>query len=105
MSKIRNVHHLRSQIKLLKELSAVQEQQIKTDFDAIRESLKPENILWTVISSLFGIRINRNDFFQLGFTTVIGMMVKKFFKKKEKKTEEKSHFFQSLWNGFKDFLN
>src|SRR6185369_12539978 len=93
MNKIENLDQLRAEIRRMKSLAKLQEQQIKNDVQGIREDLKPENIFWNAITSLTGIKMNKSEFFQDGIAYGLSLLLQRFVLKTEKKVESKVYDF------------
>ncbi|MCX6292209.1 MAG: hypothetical protein NT126_10660 [Bacteroidetes bacterium] len=106
MKKIENLHELRAEISRMKGVAKQQELQIKKDLSEIRDDLRPENILWNSLSSLTGIKINRNEFLKDGIAYGISLFIQRFILKTEKKMENKVYdFMDSLFERVKSFVN
>jgi hypothetical protein len=106
MKKIENVHQLRTEIDRLKITARRQEQQIKNDLHEIREDLKPANLLWKAVSSLTGIMINRNEFFQKGIMYGLSIIVQRFILKSETNIESRVYdFVDTIFERVKGLVN
>lgn len=105
MSKIENIHQLRFEIIRLRGESKKQEELIKNDLKGIKEDLKPVNLVWSTLSSITGIKMNRNEFFKDGFAFGLSMLIQRFVLKTEKKVEHLIYdFVDSLVNRVKQYI-
>ena len=96
MNKIENAEQLRTEIYRLKNIASQQQEQIKNDVKAIREDLKPENIIWNTLSSITGIKINKSDFFKEGIAVGIYVLIQRFILKKERNIQKENLNFSVL---------
>ena len=85
---IKNLAELKAEIKRLQELSAVQEKIIREDVTDIRESLKPKNLLLDGLSSITGIKIDKNNFLTGGITAGLLLLFRKYISKAEANAED-----------------
>jgi len=86
--RIENIAGLRSEIKRLKGLSAVQEKIIRDDIADIKESLKPKNILMDALESITGLKFDRKSIFENGLTAGLFLLVKRYISRAESKAED-----------------
>jgi len=93
MKRIENVEQLRAEISRLKIVAKQQEAQLRSDVSEIREDLKPENLLWNSLTSLTGIKVNRNEFFKDGIAYGLSLIIQRYILKTEKKLESKAYDF------------
>jgi hypothetical protein len=106
MSRINNVTELRAEIVRLRKVSEEQKQQIKNNVQDIGESLKPSNLLFSFLSSVTGIHIDKNEFFKDGIAYGISLLIQRFVLKTEKKIEHKIYeWVDTLFIRIKDFMN
>lgn len=106
MNEIRNQRDLHAEIKRLKEKSASLEKELKSDIAQLKEDIKPVNLLLSAISSITGIKINRNDMFKEGFAYGISSLVQRFVLKTERKLEDQIYdWVDKLFEKIKIWLN
>ena len=106
MKKIENIHQLRAEIDRLKIAAKQQEAQLRNDVKEIREDLKPENLLWNSLSSLTGIKINKNEFFKDGIAYGLSLIIQRYILKTEKKMENKVYdFVDGLFDRVKNIVS
>ena len=106
MSKIENMQQLRLEITRLRGEVKKQEAQVKNDLREVREELKPANLVWSALSSITGIKMNRNEFFKDGFAFGMSMLLQRFVLKTEKKVEHLIYeFIDSLVNRIKHYTD
>src|SRR5689334_6878102 len=106
MKQIENLEQLRSEISRVKAIAKNQELQIKNDLKSIREDLKPGNIFWNAVSSLTGIKVNKNEFFKDGIAYGLSLIVQRYILKTEKKVENKLYsVIDSVFDRVKSFIN
>ncbi len=106
MTGINNLTELRSEISRLRQVARDQELQLKKDVTDIGESLKPQNILLSTISSLFGITLDKKEFLKDGIAYSISLLLQRFILKTEKKMEHKIYeWVDTLFVRIKDFMN
>lgn len=106
MSKIENIQQLRYEISHLRNIAKKQEEQIKNDLQGIKEDLKPANLVWSALSSITGIKMNRSEFFKDGFAFGLSMLLQRFVLKTEKKVEHLIYdFIDSLVNRIKHYTD
>ena len=102
MNKITNMDQLQSEIKRLRDQAKLQEAQLRNDYEDLREELKPRNILWNALSSLTGIKLQGNDFFNTG----IAGLLRRFVLRSERKIENKFYdVVDGLFDKIKHFVN
>jgi hypothetical protein len=106
MNKIENLEQLRAEISRMKTVAKNQEAVIKSDLKNIREDLKPGNIFKNIISSLTGIRLNKDDFFKDGIAYGLSLIIQRYILKTEKKMENKIYsVVDSIFDRVKNFVN
>jgi signal transduction histidine kinase len=79
--KIRNVDELRAVIRELEHQNYVNEQQLRTRVAAIRDKLRPMNIVKNLISQAIGTSNVKTNIFRMIAGIATSFLVKKFFKK------------------------
>jgi len=101
---IRNIDDLRSEIDRLKGQAKEQEQAIRQDYDRLKESLRPENLLLSALSGLTGIRINKGEFFRHGLAMGINLVLGRFLYKTEDTIERKLYkWIDKIFHGLRNF--
>ena len=106
MSRINNIYELRAEIARLKKVSDEQKQQLKNDVKEIGESLKPSNLLFSFLSSITGIHIDKNEFLKDGIAYGISLLIQRYILKAEKKIEHKMYeWVDTIFIKIKDFMN
>lgn len=106
MAEIRNQQELHAEITRLKEKSASLEKELKSDIAQLKEDIKPVNLLLSAISSITGIKINRNEMFKEGFAYGISLLVQRFVLKTERKFEDQIYdWVDKLFEKIKTWLN
>src|SRR4051812_35706555 len=89
MATIENAAELRKEIERLKKRSDHLEKEIRNDVSAIRENLRPENLILHTISSWTGIPLDKKEFFKNGFAVGLVLLVRKYLFKTETAIEGK----------------
>jgi signal transduction histidine kinase len=79
--KLRNVEELRAAIRDLEHQNYVNEQQMRKRVYAIRDKLKPMNIVKNLFSQVIGTSEVKTNIFRLIAGMATSFIVKKFFKK------------------------
>ncbi|HTI12567.1 MAG TPA: hypothetical protein VL832_28535 [Puia sp.] len=79
--KIGNVEELRAVIRELEHQNYVNEQQMRKRVYAIRDKLKPMNIVKNLVSQVLGTSEVKTNIFRLVAGLATSFIVKKFFKK------------------------
>src|ERR1041385_3090359 len=106
MSKISNAAELRAEILRLQKQEREQKEKIKNGIKEIGEELKPANILMGLVSSIFGIRIDKNEFLKDGIAYGISLILQRFILKAEKKFENKIYdWVDTVFERIKHFMN
>jgi stage III sporulation protein SpoIIIAA len=105
-NEINNFTELQAEILRLKNVREEQEQQIKKHILVIKEDWKPENILLNSLSSVFGVKTNRNTFFKESIAHKLSLLMQRFILKTEQKIEDKTYgFTDTLFGNIKRFLD
>ena len=79
--KIRNIEELRETIRELEHQNYVNEQQMRKSVYAIRDRLKPMNIVKNLISQVLGASTAKTSIFRMIAGVATSFLVKKFFKR------------------------
>ncbi len=85
--KIENRDDLFAEMNRLRELSKVQEVKIRTDVLAIKESLKPVNILKSGIESVTGFNFNSENVLASGVIAAALLFIRRYVSKAESRAE------------------
>lgn len=105
MSRINNAAELRAEIVRLQKVASEQKQQIKNDVSEIGEALKPSNLLFSFLSSVTGINVDKNEFFKDGIAFGISLLIQRYIFKSEEKIEHKIYdWLDTLIIRIKDFI-
>jgi len=106
MSRINNIRELRAEIVRLKKISDEQKQQLRDDVKEIGESLKPSNLFFSFLSSVTGIRMDKNEFLKDGIAYGISLLIQRYILKSERKIEAKIYeWVDTIFIKVKDFMN
>jgi len=104
--KINNIEQLRAEIKKAKEDVRMREAQLHRRAMQIQESLKPENVVLRIISSITGINIDKAEFFKDGAAIGLSLFLQRFIFKTEKSMERKIyHWLDELFDRVKSVIN
>lgn len=87
MPKVNNIDQLRAEINRLRGISQVQEAQIRKDVEQVRSDLSPVNLLLGALSSVTGIKFNKNAFLKDGVLFGLSILLQRIILKTEKKAE------------------
>ena len=88
-AKINSREDLRKEIRRLSAACEQNEKQIRADFSSLTEELQPKHLVISLLSSLTGIRISKDDFLRNGIFIGLGLLAQKFLLKKELHLEQK----------------
>jgi hypothetical protein len=88
MARIENIDQLRMEILRLEKSTSEQEIRLKQDLANIRQELKPINLVLNSLSSITGIKFNKNVFLKDGILYGANLLLQRFILKTEKKAEE-----------------
>lgn len=103
---IRNSDDLKLAIKVLENKSRLQEQMFLEKAHALRDSLKPANLIVNSLSSLTGIPINKSDFLNKGALLAVTYIIQRLLRKSEIKFENFiADFILDLKKKVKDFFS
>jgi hypothetical protein len=103
--KINNYLELKSEIQRLEAKSKRQEIILHDKFRAVREGLKPHNLIMNSIASVTGIPFNKSDIVKKGALIALTYLVQRFMRNSEIRIETAiSDFILKLKNKFKDFF-
>jgi hypothetical protein len=106
MPKIENLEQLRFEIARLEKVRFDQESQLKMHITDLRESFKPVNLLLKAVSSITGIKMEKNAFLKDGILYGFSLLFQKVLLKTEKKAEETvHHVVDSLFEKVQGFVN
>lgn len=106
MNKIENISQLKFEIDRLKRNAKDQELTLRNDLSALKEDIKPVNLILNGVSSLTGININKNDFFKDGIAYGLSLLFQRFVLKSEKKFEGKIYsFVDSIFERANSFMH
>jgi hypothetical protein len=92
MTKKKSIHNraqLRQRLEDLHETIDEQETVINKNFDELKNSLSPKNILINSVSSITGIRVDKNEFLREGVITGIGLLLQRAVVNSESNLEKK----------------
>src|SRR6478736_1995843 len=104
MSRINNISELRAEIARMKKLSGEQKQQIKNDVNEIGEALKPSNLFFSFLSSVSGIKVEKNEFLKNGIAFGIALLIQRYVLKTNR-GHKVLEWLDSVINKIKDFMN
>jgi hypothetical protein len=103
---VRNIDDLRSEMDRLKTTCAADEVQIKKDIDALRNDLKPENMLLNLVSGITGIRFDRSSTGKGGILYGISLLMQRLMIRAEKKAEDAVYsLVDVLFQRIQDFVH
>lgn len=106
MSKISTIEDLRAEIARLRIAAGEQEELIRKDTAAIREQLKPMNIVMNTLTSLTGVQLSKSMFVNNGFVFGLSLMVQRLLLKTENQVAEQVHrWTEALIGKINDFMN
>ena len=105
MAGITNINELRGEINRLRAVADEQEQLIRRDAAAIRENLKPMNLLMNTVTALTGVQLSKSTFVNNGFVFGISLMMQRLLLKTENQVADKVHRWTELLIGkINDFM-
>jgi len=105
MAGITNINELRGEISRLRAVADEQEQLIRRDASAIRENLKPMNLLMNTVSALTGVQLSKSTFVNNGFVFGISLMMQRLLLKTENQVADKVHrWTEALIGKINDFM-
>ena len=106
MNKISNIAELRAEILRLQKVEREQKEKIKNDIKEMGEELKPANVFMNAVSSIFGVRIDKNEFLKDGIAYGISLILQRFILRAEKKFEGKIYdWVDTVFERIKHFMN
>ena len=106
MSKISSIEDLRAEIARLRTVATEQEELIRTDTAAIREQLKPMNIVMNTLTSLTGVQLSKSMFVNNGFVFGLSLMLQRLLLKTENQVAEQVHHWtEALIAKINDFMS
>lgn len=105
MARITNLTELHAEIARLRVVADEQEELIRRDTVAIREQLKPMNLLMNTISSLTGVQLSKSTFVNNGFVFGLSLMLQRLLLKTENQMADKVHrWTEALIGRINDFM-
>lgn len=106
MAEISNITELRTEIARLRDVASEQEELIRRDTAAIREQMKPANILMNTLTSLTGIELSKSMFVNNGFVFGLSLMLQRLLLKTENQVAEQVHrWTEALIGKINDFIS
>jgi hypothetical protein len=106
MAKISTIEDLRAEIIRLRGVAVEQEASIKRDVTALREQLKPMNILMNTVTSLTGVQMSKSMFVNNGFVFGLSLVMQRLLLKAENQVSEKVHeWTDALIGKINDFIS
>ena len=106
MARISTLDELRSEIARLRGVAVEQEASIKRDVTALREQLKPMNILMNTVTSLTGVQMSKSMFVNNGFVFGLSLVMQRLLLKAENQVSEKVHeWTDALIGKINDFIS
>ncbi|HRH64991.1 MAG TPA: hypothetical protein PLU53_01710 [Bacteroidia bacterium] len=106
MKKIENSEQLRAEIARLEELAKSQEQGLRVQIRGLREEFRPANMVMNAVSSMTGIKINKNEFLKNGLAFGLSMVLQRFVFKTETSFERKIYgWVDELFDKVKSVIN
>jgi hypothetical protein len=106
MAEISNIEELRAEITRLRTAANEQETVIRSDAAALREQLKPMNILMNTITSLTGVQMSKSTFVNNGFVFGLSLVLQRLLLKAENQVSEKVHeWTDALIGKINDFIS
>jgi hypothetical protein len=105
MARITDINELRAEISRLRGVAEQQEQLIRQDATAIRENLKPMNLLMNTLSALTGVQLSKSTFVNNGFVFGLSLMMQRLLLKTENQMADKVHrWTEALIGKINDFM-
>lgn len=106
MKNIENSEQLRAEIARLEELAKSQEQGLRVQIRGLREEFRPANMVMNAVSSMTGIKINKNEFLKNGLAFGLSMVLQRFVFKTETSFERKIYgWVDELFDKAKSVIN
>jgi hypothetical protein len=106
MAEISSIEELRAEIARLRVVSKEQETVIRSDAAALREQMKPMNILMNVITSLTGVQMSKSTFVNNGFVFGLSLMIQRLLLKTENQVAEQVHrWTEAFISKINDFMS
>ena len=106
MANISNITELRAEISRLRGVAFEQEKLIRQDVAALRQQLKPMNILMNAVSSITGVAISKSTFVNNGFVFGLSLVLQRLLLKAENQVSEKVHqWTDALIGKINDFIS
>jgi hypothetical protein len=105
-TKINNAKELHAEIRRLRAVADVQEEQLQSDLQRIRNDFRAENILLNALSSVTGLQVKKEALLKSGLVQGITLLVQRMVLKAEKKVEDKLYaIVDELVERVRKFLN
>lgn len=106
MAEISNIEELRAEIARLRTVANEQEAAIRSDATALREQLKPMNIVMNTLTSLTGVQLSKSMFVNNGFVFGLSLMLQRLLLKTENQVAEQVHrWTEALIGKINDFMS
>jgi len=106
MANISNITELRAEIARLRGVAGDQEKLIRQDVVALREQLKPMNLLVNTVSSITGVAMSKSMFVNNGFVFGLSLVLQRLLLKAENQVSEKVHqWTDALIRKINDFIS
>lgn len=104
--RINNRKQLRERILQLRDEIPMQEEKIKKNYDGLKESLSPQNLLIHTVGSITGININKKEFIREGLIAGLGLVLQRAVTKTESAVEKKVyHVIDLLFKKIDDLIH
>lgn len=106
MKKIETREQLQAEISRLETLAKNQEDDLRKQLREVRNQFRPENMAINALSSLTGIKINKNEFLKNGIAVGLSLVLQRFIFKTETNLERKIYsWVDELFDKVKSIIN
>jgi len=106
MKKIETREQLQAEISRLETLAKNQEEDLRKQLREVRNQFRPENMAINALSSLTGIKINKNEFLKNGIAVGLSLVLQRFIFKTETNLERKIYsWVDELFDKVKSIIN
>jgi len=106
MKKIETREQLQAEISRLETLAKNQEEDLRKQLREVRNQFRPENMAINALSSLTGIKINKNEFLKNGIAVGLSLVLQRFIFKTETNLERKIYsWVDELFDKAKSIIN
>jgi hypothetical protein len=106
MKKIETREQLQAEISRLETLAKSQEEDLRKQLREVRNQFRPENMAINALSSLTGIKINKNEFLKNGIAVGLSLVLQRFIFKTETNLERKIYsWVDELFDKVKSIIN